>query len=170
MAIAAKHTIGAKSSWLGPSHVSALGITVVPTVKLLRTLRALDGLTSNVEVPVRDYETTSHSSGCRSISWFGRTGSAPRCLACTGRSSARACLAPRRPCGSPTSRDVRYWTGPSACAVAPACPQRPSSSARASTSLLRLARKWSFSPMLQRTERRRRASGGTPTGSVGASR
>ena len=57
MAIAAKHTIGAKSSWLGLSHISALGITVVPTAKLLRTLRALDDLTSNVEVPVREYES-----------------------------------------------------------------------------------------------------------------
>jgi hypothetical protein len=55
MAIAAKHAIGTRATWLGLIHLPELGVTVVPLGKLARALMALRELITTRKLVVKEY-------------------------------------------------------------------------------------------------------------------
>ena len=57
MAIAAKHAIGTRASWLGFTHLPNLGALIVPIDKMMRTLVTLRTVVSGVALTVREYES-----------------------------------------------------------------------------------------------------------------
>ena len=57
MAIAAKHLAGTRATWLGLTHLSELGATVIGLDKHVWTLSALEELVGGQRPPVREYES-----------------------------------------------------------------------------------------------------------------